>query len=67
MVSRLESNQACPPKIEKTNLECRMVIEPERQKREASRPFQLVHPQEHRRARAGKSLTDAPPLDRPET
>jgi hypothetical protein len=46
MVSRLESNQACPPKTEKTNLECGMVIERERRRRGASRPFRPVHPQE---------------------
>ena len=45
MVSRLESNQACPSKTEKTNLECGMVTELERQRHGASRPF---HPQEHR-------------------
>jgi hypothetical protein len=49
MVIRLESNQVCPPKTEKTNLECGMVIEPERQRRGASRPFRPVHRQEHRR------------------
>ena len=49
MVNRLESNPACPLKSEKTNLECGMVIERERQRRGVSRPFRLVHPQEDRR------------------
>ncbi len=47
MVSRLESNQACPPKTEKTNSEYGMVIELETQRRGASRPSRPVHPQEH--------------------
>jgi hypothetical protein len=49
MVSCLESNQVCPPKTEKTNLECGMVIERERQCPGASRPFRPVHLQEDRR------------------
>jgi hypothetical protein len=37
-----------PAKTEKTNLECGMVIEPERQRRGASRPSRPVPPQQHR-------------------